>query len=99
MKKMVDGVEIELTPEEIAQRQDEEVRVLNEKKPLPILLGNLFDKLPAQSRAQFYIYRSAVAEAIRNRDFEAAKLIIEGVHVPQDIELVKQKMIEALNDG
>jgi len=61
-------------------------------------MAGLFDKHPPAIRAQFYIHRAAVKEALANKDYEAARLIIEGVSVPPALEADKQKLLDTLKE-
>ena len=101
MKKKVDGVEFDLTPEEIAHRQAEEAQWESVKNTLLFdkQLAALFDALTVEARARFYVLRAAVSEALRNRDIEAAKLIIGQVEVPDELKEIKNQMLEALKDA
>jgi len=91
---MVDGVLVDMTPEEIAQRQAEEAEA-QKPKPLPLAeaLDEDFKQNPAPIRAAFYTHKAAVKLALEQGDVEAAELIIQGVEVPPELAPAKERML------
>ncbi len=90
--KMVNGMEIPMTPEEIAERQAEE-NAPPPPPPLNVRLDGLFNDLPVEIRAQFYYLKPAIKLAIEQGDTEAAEAIIANAPVPSELEAVRQSLL------
>ncbi len=90
--KMVNGVEIPMTPEEIAERQAEE-NAPPPPLPLNVRLDGIFNGLPVEIRAQFYYLKPAIKLAIEQGDTEAAEAIIANAPVPSELEAVRQSLL------
>ncbi len=91
--KMINGVEVEMTPEEIATRQAEE-NAEPPPEPLNVRLDAVFITLPLEARAQFYEKKAAVKLALEQGDVEAAQAIINGASVPSELEAVRQSLLQ-----
>lgn len=92
---MVDGVEVPMTTEEIAERKAEEAENAKPKpKPLSEDLNEDFKNNPPEVRAQFALHKAAVKALLDEGDIEAAKVLIASVEVPPELKPVKEKMLE-----
>lgn len=91
--KMVNGVEVPMTADEITARQAEEA--------LPIPLAPLIDRLKAimftlsdDVQAQFGEAAAAIDTALRNGKPSVARLELENLTLPSELEPVRQAMLE-----
>lgn len=91
--KMVNGVEIPMTPEEIDERQAEE-NAPPPPPPLNVRLDGIFNGLPVEIRAQFYPLKAAIKLALEQGDTEAAEAIIATAPVPSELEAVRQSLLQ-----
>ncbi|MCE3236989.1 MAG: hypothetical protein K0Q50_3181 [Vampirovibrio sp.] len=90
--KLVNGTEIEMTPEEIAQRQTEE----NTTAPLSLAeqLSTLFSNLPAEQQADLAPLKAAVKLELDQGHTEIARLIIARASIPAELEAVRTSMLD-----
>jgi hypothetical protein len=93
--KLVDGVEVEMTPEEIEQRQSEENAPL---PPLPLAqqLDVVFSSLPLETQADFAPLKAAVKLELDQDHTEIASLIIQRATIPAELETVRQNLLGIL---
>lgn len=89
--KLVDGVEIDMTPEEIAERQAEENTPAS--VPLSQVLNTIFESLPLESQADLAPLKAAVKLELEQGRLEMVKLIIQRAAVPVELEVVKTQML------
>jgi hypothetical protein len=88
--------DIDMTPEEIAQRQTEE----NEPPPpmpLGAQLNNLFSTLTPELQADFAPLKAAVKLELDQSNAAIAKLIIQRATIPAELENIRQAMLDILD--
>lgn len=93
--KMVDGVEVPMTPEEIAERQAEEA-LPPPPPPIAQQLDTVFDSLAPEIQADFSPLKAAVKLEIEQNHLDIAKLIIQRASVPPELEPVRTQMLSLL---
>lgn len=89
--KLVNGAEVEMSADEIAQRQAEEN--LPPLLSLAEQLNLLFSSLPLAQQADLSPLKAAVKLELDQGRTEVAKLIIERAVIPPELESVRDTML------
>jgi hypothetical protein len=86
---------IELTADEIAQREAEENAP---PPPLPLVqqLDVVFSSLPLETQADFAPLKAAVKLELDQEHIEIASLIIQRATIPEELEAVRQNLLDIL---
>jgi len=90
--KLVNGVEVDMSADEIAQRQAEE-SAPPEPLPLSEQLNQLFATLPQEQQADLSPLKAAVKLELEQSQTEIARLIIERAAIPTELESLRQSML------
>jgi hypothetical protein len=67
--------------------------------PLHVALARLFMSLPVEARAQFYLPKVLIQEALGANDIEAAVAILQTVTPPAELVPVKTSLLALLQSG
>lgn len=95
--KLVDGIEVEMTPEEVAQRQTEENTVPT--LPLAEQLNQVFSELPIEQQADLSPLKAAVKLELDLGNTMLAQLIITRAIIPSGLETIRQAMLALFPDN
>lgn len=90
--KLVNGIEVDMSAEEIAQRQAEE----NTPPPPPPLadqLNQVFSALQPEQQADLSPLKAAVKLELDQNRLGIARLIIQRATIPAELESVRQDML------
>ncbi len=90
--KNVNGVEIPMTPEEIAERQAEE-NAPPPPLPLSARLDAIFRSLPDRVQAEFCPLKAGIETNLRQGNVAVVKIAIEIATVPSEFEDVRQSLL------
>ncbi len=82
---------LDLTTEEITQRQQEEN--LPPAVSLSSKLLAVYDTLPLEVQADFSPLRAAVQLELEQSRSEVARLIIERANIPEELEIARQALL------
>lgn len=90
--KLVNGIEVDMTAEEIAQRQTEENAP---PPPLPLAdqLNQIFSELQPEQQADLSPLKAAIKLELEQNRLEIARLIIQRATIPIELENVRQDML------
>ena len=93
--RMVNGLEVPMTAEEVAERQAEENA---SPPPLPLdqQLNAVFSSLPLETQADFAPLKAAVKLELDQAHIEIASLIIQRASIPAELESARQTMLDIL---
>lgn len=97
--KLVNGIEVPMSQQEIEQRQKEEMSHLPLGPSLNDILNLVFSELPPEQQADLAPLKAAVKLELDQNRPEIARLIIERATIPPALENSRQAMLLLFQQG
>jgi hypothetical protein len=96
MNKIVNGELVPMTPEEIAEWEASQQPIVEQLPDATLVLSTVFDSQPAELRAMFAPLRAAVNLELELGHYNVVRLIIQGATVPEELEPLRQQLLDLL---